>query len=56
VKRERATRLLVDMITRLEGGAWPLGLVEEVYAFGSYVRGALEPGQAVAGRVTGCVD
>jgi predicted nucleotidyltransferase len=43
VKRERATRLLADMITRLEGGGWPLGLVEEVYVFGSYARGALEP-------------
>ncbi|MFE5521423.1 nucleotidyltransferase domain-containing protein [Streptomyces virginiae] len=31
------------MITRLEGGGWPLGLVEEVYVFGSYARGALEP-------------
>ncbi|MFD5898450.1 nucleotidyltransferase domain-containing protein [Streptomyces sp. NPDC060366] len=31
------------MITRLEDGAWPLGLVEEVYVFGSYERGALEP-------------
>lgn len=43
MKRERATRLLADMITRLEGGDWPLGLVEEVYVFGSYARGALEP-------------
>jgi hypothetical protein len=43
VKRERATRLLADMITRLEDGGWPLGLVEEVYVFGSYARGALEP-------------
>ncbi|MGW3212802.1 nucleotidyltransferase domain-containing protein [Streptomyces parvus] len=43
MKRERATHLLADMITRLEGGAWPLGLVEEVYVFGSYARGALKP-------------
>ncbi|WP_395576880.1 nucleotidyltransferase domain-containing protein [Streptomyces sp. BK79] len=43
MKRERATRLLADMITRLEDGAWPLGLVDEVYVFGSYARGALEP-------------
>lgn len=43
MKRERATRLLADMITRLENGAWPLGLVDEVYVFGSYARGALEP-------------
>ncbi|MFE0858810.1 nucleotidyltransferase domain-containing protein [Streptomyces mutabilis] len=43
MKRERATRLLADMITRLEDGAWPVGLVDEVYVFGSYARGALEP-------------
>ncbi|TJZ99428.1 nucleotidyltransferase domain-containing protein [Actinacidiphila oryziradicis] len=43
MKRERATRLLDDMITRLEQHGWPLGLVEEVYVFGSYARGALEP-------------
>ncbi|MEH6376593.1 nucleotidyltransferase domain-containing protein [Streptomyces sp. KLMMK] len=43
MKRERATRLLADMITRLEDGGWPLGLVDEVYVFGSYARGALEP-------------
>lgn len=43
MKRERATGLLADMIKRLEGGGWPLGLVEEVYIFGSYARGALEP-------------
>ncbi|MFL9659695.1 nucleotidyltransferase domain-containing protein [Streptomyces sp. PB17] len=43
MKRERATWLLADMITRLEDSAWPLGLVDEVYVFGSYARGALEP-------------
>ncbi|MEV0889129.1 nucleotidyltransferase domain-containing protein [Streptomyces microflavus] len=43
MKRERATRLLAEMITRLEGAEWPLGLVEEVYVFGSYARGVLEP-------------
>ncbi|WP_405933645.1 nucleotidyltransferase domain-containing protein [Streptomyces sp. NBC_00827] len=43
MKRERATRLLDDMVTRLEQGDWPLVLVEEVYVFGSYARGALEP-------------
>ncbi|MCX5215569.1 nucleotidyltransferase domain-containing protein [Kitasatospora sp. NBC_00240] len=43
MKRERGTRLLADMIDRLEGGHWPLGLVDEVYVFGSYARGALEP-------------
>ncbi|MFJ4467360.1 nucleotidyltransferase domain-containing protein [Streptomyces sp. NPDC089424] len=43
MKRERATGLLKDMITRLEQGGWPLGLVDEVYVFGSYIRGALHP-------------
>lgn len=43
MKRARATRLLQDMITRLEQGGWPLGLVDEVYVFGSYIRGATEP-------------
>ncbi|MCC3777444.1 nucleotidyltransferase family protein [Streptomyces sp. UNOB3_S3] len=43
MKRERATRLLHDMIDRLEKGGWPLNLVEEIYLFGSYARGALEP-------------
>lgn len=46
MKRERATSLLVEMIDRLEVGAWPLGLVEEVYVFGSYVRGSLTPNDA----------
>ncbi|WP_406429150.1 nucleotidyltransferase domain-containing protein [Streptomyces sp. NBC_00147] len=32
------------MIDRLEQGGWPLNLVEEIYVFGSYARGALEPG------------
>ncbi|WP_254709409.1 nucleotidyltransferase domain-containing protein [Streptomyces lunaelactis] len=27
-----------------EGGGWPLDLVDAVYVFGSYARGALEPG------------
>ncbi|MFD8079500.1 nucleotidyltransferase domain-containing protein [Streptomyces sp. NPDC059718] len=44
MKRERATRLLEDLIARLEQGGWPLGLVDEVYVFGSYARGALDPG------------
>ncbi|MFC1421547.1 nucleotidyltransferase domain-containing protein [Streptacidiphilus cavernicola] len=44
MKRERATALMAEMVDRLEGGAWPLGLVKEVYVFGSYARGALNPG------------
>lgn len=57
MKRERATRMLADMITRLEDGAWPLGLVEEVYVFGSYARGALEPNDVdvVIPRPTVCL-
>ncbi|MGI5457504.1 nucleotidyltransferase domain-containing protein [Streptomyces sp. CA-249302] len=44
MKRERATELLHEMLDRLEAGARPLDLVDEVYVFGSYARGALEPG------------
>lgn len=44
MKRERATQLLTEMIDRLERGEWPVHLVEEVHLFGSYVRGALHPG------------
>ncbi|MEV5513876.1 nucleotidyltransferase domain-containing protein [Streptomyces flaveolus] len=43
MKRARATQLLTDMLDRLEAGSWPLDLVDEVYVFGSYARGALEP-------------
>ncbi|MFJ4519213.1 nucleotidyltransferase domain-containing protein [Streptomyces sp. NPDC088816] len=43
MKRARATQLLTDMLDRLEAGSWPLNLVDEVYVFGSYARGALEP-------------
>ncbi|WP_181412120.1 hypothetical protein [Streptomyces griseorubiginosus] len=44
MKRERATAVLRDMLDRLEQGAWPLNLVEEIHLFGSYIRGALEVG------------
>ncbi|MFE7272420.1 nucleotidyltransferase domain-containing protein [Streptomyces sp. NPDC057623] len=44
MKRERATELLHEMLDRLEEGDRPLDLVDEVYVFGSYARGALEPG------------
>ncbi|WP_406426572.1 nucleotidyltransferase domain-containing protein [Streptomyces sp. NBC_00147] len=44
MKGARATQLLHHMIDRLEQGGWPLNLVEEIYVFGSYARGALEPG------------
>ncbi|KOV50847.1 hypothetical protein ADL00_42580 [Streptomyces sp. AS58] len=44
MKRERATAVLGEMLDRLEQGAWPVNLVEEVHLFGSYIRGALEVG------------
>ncbi|MGP4003513.1 nucleotidyltransferase domain-containing protein [Streptomyces sp. 8N706] len=44
VKRERATALLEEMLRCLDaGGGWPLELVEALYVFGSYARGALAP-------------
>ncbi|MDH6436016.1 hypothetical protein M2158_004556 [Streptomyces sp. SAI-144] len=44
MKRERATMLVEDVLRRLDEGAdWPLTLVDELYVFGSYARGALEP-------------
>ncbi|WP_329446558.1 nucleotidyltransferase domain-containing protein [Streptomyces canus] len=44
MKRERATTLVEDVLRRLdEVSDWPLVLVDELYAFGSYARGALEP-------------
>ncbi|MGJ5751634.1 nucleotidyltransferase-like protein [Streptomyces puniciscabiei] len=44
MKRQRATELLQEMLGNLEQGRRPLDLVDEVYVFGSYARGALEPG------------
>ncbi|MFJ4624668.1 hypothetical protein [Streptomyces sp. NPDC088812] len=44
MKRERATAVLCEMLDRLEQSAWPLNLVEEIFLFGSYIRGALEVG------------
>jgi hypothetical protein len=44
LKRERATQLLEEMLERLvSGGEW-LDLVDDVYVFGSYARGATDPG------------
>ncbi|MEH0550975.1 nucleotidyltransferase domain-containing protein [Streptomyces sp. B21-101] len=40
MKRERAT----EMLDNLDAGSRPLDLVDEVYVFGSYARGALQPG------------
>lgn len=44
VKRERATEMLHKMLDNLDAGSRPLDLVDEVYVFGSYARGALQPG------------
>lgn len=44
MKREQATTVLREILERLEQGTWPLNLVEEIYLFGSYIRGALEVG------------
>ncbi|WP_020499069.1 hypothetical protein [Sciscionella marina] len=44
MKRERATTLLEELIRRTAGAGWPVQLVETVYVFGSYSRGATEPG------------
>jgi len=43
MRRERATTLLTEMLSRLVEGGWPLELVDEVYVFGSYARGAPDP-------------
>ncbi len=45
MKRDRATELLEHLLGRVSHGVgWPLELVESVCVFGSYARGALEPG------------
>jgi hypothetical protein len=45
MKRDRATELLEGLLRRVsEGAGWPLEVVESVRVFGSYARGALEPG------------
>jgi hypothetical protein len=44
LKRERATALLEELLQRATGDDWPVELVEAVYVFGSYSRGAPEPG------------
>uniref|UniRef100_A0AAU2UZP1 Nucleotidyltransferase domain-containing protein n=1 Tax=Streptomyces sp. NBC_00003 TaxID=2903608 RepID=A0AAU2UZP1_9ACTN len=44
MKRERATALVEEMLRRLDQDTGrPLELVDAVYLFGSYARGALEP-------------
>ena len=46
MERERAVALAEGVLERLvEGqGEWPLSVVRELYLFGSFARGALQPG------------
>lgn len=45
MKRDRATELLEGVLVRvIAGESWPLELVDSVLVFGSYARGAPEPG------------
>jgi Nucleotidyltransferase domain len=46
VNRERATSLAENLLRNLDIGQsnWPLSLITEVYVFGSFARGAQEPG------------
>ncbi|WP_309234343.1 nucleotidyltransferase domain-containing protein, partial [Streptomyces lunaelactis] len=44
MKRARAAWLLEQMLHRLDrDSSWPLGLVQQVWLFGSFARGAAEP-------------
>ena len=45
MKRERALLLLANVLRALDEGQaeWPMSLVTELYVFGSFARGALEP-------------
>ncbi|MGW3934921.1 hypothetical protein [Streptomyces phaeochromogenes] len=42
MKRDRATSLPQEMLARLDAGAWPASLVEEVHVFAPYPREVLE--------------
>ncbi|MFE0023142.1 hypothetical protein [Amycolatopsis sp. NPDC059021] len=44
MKRRQATALIDELLRRAQGTGWPIDLVRTVYVFGSYARGALEPG------------
>ena len=45
VKRDRAVELVEQVLARFEAGwdQWPINLLTEIYLFGSFARGALEP-------------
>lgn len=44
MKRQKATELIYQVLSRAVQGGWPVHLVSEIRVFGSYMRGALEPG------------
>jgi hypothetical protein len=44
MQRKQATALVGDLLQRTLGTGWPIELVQTVYVFGSYARGAPEPG------------
>lgn len=44
MKREQATLLLKELVGRAAGDTWPASLVQSVHVFGSYARGAPNPG------------
>lgn len=44
MRRDRATTLLEQLLERVVGAGWPIGLGNRVDVFGSYARGAVEPG------------
>ncbi len=44
MKRDRATVLLEELLHRAADDDWPARLVQTVNVFGSYARGALNPG------------
>lgn len=44
MKRDRATALLEQVLRNAATIRWPAGVIQAVYVFGSYARGAIEPG------------
>ena len=44
MKRARATALIEELLTRIAAGDRHLDMIDEVWLFGSYARGALDPG------------
>ncbi|HEY1687638.1 MAG TPA: hypothetical protein VGF95_02125 [Solirubrobacteraceae bacterium] len=44
MKRKHATALIEDLLRRIDAGGAYLDCIDEVWIFGSYARGALEPG------------